>query len=118
MKISTYYLALAGTVLVGAILAYRPAPAMGMGTIISVTTLVGLIAIAILFVGENKAEDEREIQHRLRANRLALVAGSVVLALGIAYQLFNHTLDYSLIAALLTINVVKISSLIYSHYNQ
>ncbi|OGE90321.1 MAG: hypothetical protein A3E29_04505 [Candidatus Doudnabacteria bacterium RIFCSPHIGHO2_12_FULL_48_16] len=87
-----------------------------MEQIISVSLLLGVYVVAISLVGEGKIIDERDMQHRYTSNRLALIAGTVILSIGVLVQLFNHALDYWLLAGLIAINLVKIVSLIYSNY--
>ncbi|MDP4000826.1 MAG: hypothetical protein Q8P83_01150 [bacterium] len=89
-----------------------------MPLMISVSLMFGIYVVFMSLVGEGKTEDERALQHRYYANRLALLAGTVVLSAGVLYQLFYHTLDYWLLAGLVVINIVKLVSLIYSHYKQ
>jgi putative flippase GtrA len=69
-------------------------------------------------VGEGKMADERESLHRYYSNRAALVGGTVLLSIGVLYQLFTHHLDYWLLAGLIVINLVKIVSLIYLDYKK
>lgn len=53
------------------------------------------------------------------ANRAALISGTIVLSLGVLYQLFiSHQLDYWLLLALMGINLSKIVSLIYLNYRK
>jgi|SRR5579872_1763300 len=90
--------------------------AMSTPQMISVSVLLGIYVVAISLVGEGKAIDEREALHRYFSNRSALIAGTIVLSLGVLYQLFTHHLDYWLLAGLIAINLVKIVALIYSEH--
>lgn len=119
MKIITYYLILLVfiAILSGFLIQGQP-DSMSMKQMISVSLLLGLYTIAMSFIGEVKTEDERALAHRYLANRVALIAGTVVLSVGILYQLFTHQLDYWLLAGLITINLVKIMTLIYSNYRR
>ncbi len=117
MKIIRYYLAL--LVLIGLITGFlvQGSPdSMSMGQMVSVSVFLAIYVIVMSLVGEGKVADERELQHRYTSNRLALVAGTVVLSVGVLVQLFAHALDYWLLAGLIAINLVKIISLIYSNH--
>jgi uncharacterized membrane protein YfcA len=117
MKIILYYLVLLVFIaLLGGFLLQADADNMSMQQIISVTLLMALYVVFMSLVGEGKSADERESQHRYLANRMALIAGSAILSVGILYQLYTHQLDYWLLAGLIGINLVKIVSLIYSNY--
>ncbi len=117
MKIIVYYLALLILIaLITGFLLQADSDSMSMEQMISVSVLLGVYVVAMSLVGEGKVVDERESQHRYTSNRLALLAGTVVLSVGVLVQLFTHTLDYWLLAGLITINLVKIISLIYSNY--
>jgi len=119
MRIIACYLAL--MVLIGLItgfLTQGDADSMSMPQMISVSVLLGMFVVAISLVGEGKAADERDMQHRYTSNRLALMAGTAVLSAGVLVQVFTHTLDYWLLAGLVTTNLVRIASLIYSSHRQ
>jgi putative flippase GtrA len=119
MKIIAYYTALLIVIiLVSTFLLTGDADAMTMPQMISVCAVLALYAVALSFIGEGRTADERELQHRYAANRYALLAGTVVLSTGVLVQIFTHTLDYWLLWALLGINVIKIGSLLYSHYRK
>ena len=119
MKVITYYLLLLIFIaLLSCWLLQSPASTMSMGQMLSVSLFLGLYVVAMSLVGEGKIVDEREVAHRYFSNRAALIAGTIVLSLGILYQLFAHQLDYWLLAALVAINLVKIVTLIYSNYQK
>ena len=119
MKVVVHYiLLLIFIVLLSWFLVQNDATAMGMGQMLSVSLLLGLYVVAMSLVGEGKPVDEREAQHRYFSNRTALLGGSIVLSLGVLYQLFTYQLDYWLLAGLAAINLVKIISLVYlTHKN-
>jgi putative flippase GtrA len=78
-----------------------------------------LIAVVVLYVAfatfvwkENRG-DERERYHRLFADRIAYLAGSAILLLGIVLGELQHTLDPWLIAALAVMVMAKVAGLIY-----
>jgi hypothetical protein len=115
MKIIVYYLIL--LVFIALLTGWLvQADDMSMPTILSISVLLGIYVVCMSLVGEGKGVDEREEAHRYRANRVAHVAGTIVLSAGVLYQLFTHNLDYWLLAALVGINLSKIISLIYSNY--
>ncbi len=117
MKIIIYYLLL--LVFIGifsGFLIQRQSASMSMQQMVSISVLLGLYVVAMSFIGEGKTVDERETLHRYLANRSATIAGTIMLSAGVLYQLFSHTLDYWLLAGLITINLAKIISLIYSDY--
>src|SRR3989338_7940384 len=119
MKIIVYYLILLILIaLIGGFLIQGDSDSMSMGQMISVSVFLGFYIVAMSLVGEGKTIDERDLQHRYTSNRLALVAGSIVLSIGVLVQLFSHNLDYWLLAGLIAINLVKIVSLIRSNYKQ
>jgi hypothetical protein len=119
MKITIYSLILLVFIALLTGFLIQPHPnGMSMPQMVSVSVLLGLYVVAMSFVGEGKPVDERESFHRYFANRNSLIAGTSVLSLGVLYQLFSHQLDYWLLAALISINLIKTISLIYSHYSQ
>ena len=89
-----------------------------MSQMVTVSALLGVYVVGMSLAGEGKATDEREVAHRYVANRWALVAGTIVLSVGVLGQLFVlHHLDYWLLGGLMAINLTKILSLIYSTHN-
>lgn len=120
MKTLLYYLFLliAIALITGFIISANDS-AMSMPQMLGVSAGLVLYTIAISLVGENKAIDEREHAHRYIANRAGLIAGTVIVSLGIMYQLFiTHHLDYWLLIALIVINLTKIVSLIWLNYKR
>lgn len=119
MKIIYYYLVLLVLIaLISGFLLQGDSDSMSMEQMVSVSVFLGIYVVAMSLVGEGKLADERGLHHRYTSNRLALIAGSVVLSIGVLVQLFDHSLDYWLLAGLIAINLVKIVSLIYSNYRQ
>ncbi len=117
MKLISYYLFLLVFIaLLTGFLLQRGAQAMSMGQVLSVSVLLGLYVVGMSFLGEGKPTDERAVFHRYLANRYALLAGTVVLSLGVLVQLFTEQLDYWLLTGLIAINVVKVMSLVYSSH--
>ena len=117
MKIIVYYLVLLILIaLLTGFLVQGTSDSMSMEQMISVSVLLGIYVVAMSLVGEGKVVDERDSQHRYTSNRLALIAGTAILSIGVLVQLFDHALDYWLLAGLIAINLVKIVSLIYSNH--
>ena len=119
MKIIIYYLILLIFIaLFSGFLLQPRSQDMSMQTMISVSVLLAIYVVAMSLVGEGQAIDEREVSHRYFSNRIALVAGTIILSTGVLYQLFTHNLDYWLLAGLIGINFAKILSLIYASHNR
>lgn len=119
MKLITYYLLLLVFIaLLAGYMLQGPPAAMSMQQMLSVSILLGLYVVGMSMVGEGKTEDERAIAHRYLANRAGLIAGTIVLSIGVLYQLFSHVLDPWLLAGLIAINLVKIITLIYANYKR
>jgi putative effector of murein hydrolase LrgA (UPF0299 family) len=121
MKLITYYIfllvfiaLLTGFVLTGSAAGH----AMSMPTILSVCGLLVLYTALMSLVGEGRSEDERATSHRYFASRMALLAGTTVLSIGIIVQLLNNQLDYWSLTALVVINITKIISLVYADHKQ
>lgn len=82
--------------------------------------IVGLIVVFALFAGliwKENARDERENLHRMLAGRIAFLAGSASLVIGIIFQSFKHELDFWLVFTLSVMILAKIIGLIYSKLN-
>jgi hypothetical protein len=122
MKLIFYYLSLLLflAIVTGYLISQtQTTDAMAMGTMLGISLALGLYVVAMSLVGEGPPEDERETHHRMLANRAALISGTIVLSLGVLYQLFiSHQLDYWLLLALMGINLSKIVSLIYLNYRK
>ncbi len=122
MKLIFYYLSL--LVFLAMVTGYlvshtQTKDAMDMGTMLGISVALGLYVVAMSLIGEGKTEDERDLHHRRVANRFAMITGTVILSLGVIYQIFiTHQLDYWLLAALIGINLSKIISLIYLNYRR
>jgi small neutral amino acid transporter SnatA (MarC family) len=86
--------------------------------------LAGLLIIALAVFGlfaaftvKEKHSDEREAHNRIVAGRMAFVAGTTVLALGMIVQSFHHTVDPWLFAAFVLMIVAKIGTRTYIDKN-
>lgn len=120
MKIIIYYcLLLIGIVLISIFLISGDnSNSMQMSTMISISALLVIYTVGLSLVGENKSRDEREQTHKYYANRTALIGGTIILCIGVLYQLYHHQLDYWLLASLVGINLTKIASMIYLNYKK
>ena len=120
MKTIIYYLLLlVFLALVSGFLIFGRAEAMTMPQMLGITAFLAVYTIAMSLVGEMGVADERDVLHRNLANRAGLVAGLVILSLGVLYQMFViHKIDYWLLTGLIVINLTKIISLIYLNYKK
>ncbi|PIR97675.1 MAG: hypothetical protein COT91_00120 [Candidatus Doudnabacteria bacterium CG10_big_fil_rev_8_21_14_0_10_41_10] len=120
MKVILYYLlSLVFIVLFSVFLVTGKAEAMAMPQMVGVCVVLVLYTIIISLVGEGRSLDEREVSHRNLSNRVGLIAGTVVLSVGIIYQLFiNHHLDYWMLLGLAVINFAKLITLIFLHHKK
>ena len=78
-----------------------------------VMAIVLFITFATFLWKENNG-DEREQYHKLFADRVAYLAGSGILLIGIVIEELAHTLDPWLILALSIMVIAKVGGLIYS----
>ncbi len=84
------------------------------------TILICILIIFIVFVSIVLSEapgDEREGLHRNHAGRVAFLAGSTVLVIGIIRQTFTHHVDLWLITTLVVMLVAKISTRVYNDHH-
>jgi hypothetical protein len=102
-----------------AYLLFEPMDAMSMPTLISICGFLILYSVLISLAGETKCEDEREVLHRNLSNRVAAIAATIFISGGLIYQIVvTHHVDWWLLAAIIIINLTKITSLIYFHYKR
>lgn len=120
VKIFIYYLLLLVLLaLISGYLLFEPMDKMSMPAIVSICTFLVLYSVLISLAGETKCADEREILHRNLSNRIATVAATIFISGGLIYQIFiTHHIDWWLLATIITINISKITSLIYFHYKK
>lgn len=83
--------------------------------------LIGLffvffVAFAV-FVWREKALDERDEIHRMRAGRVAYLGASAVLVIGICVQTLSHSVDPWLVGTLSTAVLAKIAALYWNKTN-
>lgn len=69
------------------------------------------------FILREKAEDERDEQHKSLAGRNAFLTGSGILMLGIVVQGYTHTVDPWLVFALIGMVVTKLVTRHWSDKN-
>ena len=78
--------------------------------------LVGAVVLYVIFAiflwRENRG-DEREAFHRLFADRIAYLAGSALLLIGIVAGELTHTLDPWLVFGLAVMVIAKVGGLLY-----
>jgi hypothetical protein len=84
---------------------------MVMGLMVAIVVL--FVVFATFFWREGEG-DEREEYHRLIADRVAYLAGSGALLLGVIISEWRHDLDIWLIGALAIMIVAKVAGLLYS----
>lgn len=82
-----------------------------MGLLIAAVALYIIFAI---FLWRENSGDERETFHRLFADRIAYLAGSALLLIGIVAGELTHALDPWLVFALAIMVIAKVGGLIYS----
>ncbi len=75
--------------------------------------LVIAFSIFASFIWRENSIDEREGLHKMMAGRIAFLAGTSVLVIGIIVQSFRHTLDFWLVLTLGTMILAKIVGLMY-----
>ncbi len=88
-----------------------------MPTILLMMMMLGLIVVFsafAIFIWREHARDEREGLHKMMAGRIAFLAGTVVLVIGIIVQSFKHELDSWLVVTLGVMILAKTMGLIYS----
>jgi len=79
--------------------------------------VLGLVVVFMLFasfIWKENSIDEREGLHKMMAGRVAFLAGTGVLVVGIIIQSFNHQLDSWLVFTLGVMILAKVGGLIYS----
>ncbi len=65
------------------------------------------------FMVRERAGDERDVEHRMRAGRAAFLVGTAVLVVGIVAQSFTHAVDPWLVAALTVMVITKMLARVY-----
>lgn len=80
----------------------------GMLPMLVLGLLIAVFGTFAAFVLREHAGDEREDAHRMRAGRVAFLAGSAVLIAGIATQGLTGSIDPWLVLALSTMVILKL----------
>lgn len=86
-----------------------------MVTMLLIGIFFALFAAFAVFIWRERALDEREELHRMLSGRIAYLAASAILVLGIGMQTFTHHVDPWLVAALAGAVLAKIAAL---HWNK
>ncbi|MBI3304836.1 hypothetical protein HYZ80_00720 [Candidatus Parcubacteria bacterium] len=87
-----------------------------MPTTLLMMMVLGLVVVFVVFasfVWKENTRDERESLHKMMAGRIAFLAGTALLVIGIIVQSFKHELDYWLVFTLGTMILAKIIGLTY-----
>ncbi len=86
--------------------------------------LVGLLVIALVafglfaaFVVKEQVVDEREAQHRVMAGRVAFIAGTAAVTIGIIVQSLSHHVDPWLYIAFVVLVLSKVCTRAYIDRN-
>ncbi len=91
----------------------------GMPDMTLMALQVGVLAVFCMlavFVLRERAKDEREVSHRALAGRVAFLAGSAVLVLGIITEGMAHAVDPWLVLALVVMVITKMATRVYGDY--
>lgn len=74
--------------------------------------VIALVAFGMfaLFILQEKVIDEREQQHRVVAGRVAFIAGTLVLTVGILFQSIHHHVDPWLFITFVIMIIAKLGS--------
>ena len=87
-------------------------PNMVYMAILAIT--VAVFGVFASFVFHEQIKDEREGAHRMLAGRIAFLAGSTTLIIGIIFQVLENNIDSWLIATLVIMILAKVATLLYS----
>ena len=75
--------------------------------------LVVVFSTFASFIWRENARDERESLHKMMAGRIAFLAGTASLVIGIIVQSFRHELDFWVVLTLGIMILAKIIGFIY-----
>ena len=87
-----------------------------MPPVLLMMMMLGLVVVFALFasfIWRENSRDEREGLHKMMAGRIAFLAGTASLVIGIIVQSFSHKLDFWLVVTLGTMILAKIIGLFY-----
>ena len=85
-----------------------------MTQMIALTLTATLLLVYGGFVAAEKAQDERELSHRMQAGRAAFLAGISVLTIALCVQGLRHAIDPWIPCALFSMVLAKLAARIYS----
>ncbi len=85
-----------------------------MMLMVALALILVCFAIFAIFVLREKAEDEREVAHRMLSGRIAFLTGSTLLTIGIVFQSLKHNVDVWLVVVLVVMVLSKLFTRIYS----
>lgn len=85
---------------------------------IVIVGIVILFLILIALIWKEKAQDERESQHRSQAGRISFFVGSSILVIGVISQIRTHEIDPWLIYTLVGMVLAKVMSRMYSQMRE
>lgn len=80
---------------------------------ILLTSLVVVFLVFSAFVWRENKGDERDVAHRLLADRYAYLAGSFFFLIGVVVQELQHTLDPWFLLGFAVMILAKVAGLIY-----
>ncbi|MCR4280697.1 MAG: hypothetical protein NUV82_04755 [Candidatus Komeilibacteria bacterium] len=119
MKINFLSLLLPIFLILLAIIAFNPWD-MWMPEGMVLVLIIALIVVFAAYAGlvwRERPQDERDELHRLRAGRVAFVAGLLILVVGIIYQTFSHAVDIWLVLTMIVMIVAKSLTRLHSGAN-
>lgn len=80
--------------------------------------LVLIFALFVVFIWRERTSDEREKEHQMFAGRIAFLAGSTTLFVGVVWQgVVTHEVDLWLLGALIAMVVAKIGAQSWAEHN-
>jgi hypothetical protein len=120
MKFILYYLSsLIFIAVIAGFLLSQNGSTMSTNQALAISGALLLHALAISLIGGKVTADETEANYRSIASRAGMIAGTIILTIGIIYQLFvTHTIDYWLLVGLIGINLVQLVTLIYLNFKK
>ena len=74
---------------------------------------IAVFGVVAGFVIRERAIDERDVAHRMRAGRIAFLTGTAILVVGIVVESFMHDVDSWLAAALVGMLIAKMLARVY-----
>ena len=98
------------------ILFIRPAKYLMPSTFTMMLPLLLMLAFLVFtsLFWKEKAKDERESDHIIKAGRVSFLVGTLLLTMGVIIQSFNHSVDPWLVYSLVGMVLAKIASRVYN----